>query len=149
MTRIEKTIDIDRSPEEVFEVLSDLDRLPYWATVVVENHDTPDKPLSVGDTFRQTVRVAGQNLETDWKVTEVERPKRVAYEASASGGGQLTMRQMVSARGGGRSVELKIDYELPGGFLGELLDRAYVERRNEREAEHSLSNLKELLEGRR
>ncbi len=130
----------------MFEVLADLDRLPSWASVVVENHDTPPKPLSVGHTFRQTVRVVGQNLQSDWKVTELERPQRVAYEATAPGGGQLTMRQMVSAREGGSRVELEIDYELPGGLLGELVDRAYVERRNEREAEHSLQNLKELLE---
>jgi hypothetical protein len=32
--------------------------------------------------------------------------------------------------------------------LGEALDRLYVERRNEREVEHSLQNLKVLLEGR-
>lgn len=148
MTRIEKSIDIERSPEELFEVLTDLDRLPSWATVVVENHDTPEKPLSLGDTFRQTVRVAGQNLETDWKVTELQRPSRVAYEATAPGAGRLTMRQIVSGSDGGSRVELEIDYELPGGFLGDLLDRAYVERRNEREAEHSLHNLKELLETR-
>jgi glucose/arabinose dehydrogenase len=45
-------------------------------------------------------------------------------------------------------VELSVDYDLPGGLLGDLLDRLYVERRNEREAEHSLQNLKDLVEGR-
>ncbi len=49
---------------------------------------------------------------------------------------------------GGSRVELVVDYELPGSFLGELLDRLYVERRNEREAQHSLENLKDLVEGR-
>lgn len=33
--------------------------------------------------------------------------------------------------------------------MGEALDRLYVERRNEREVEHSLQNLKVLLEGER
>ncbi len=58
------------------------------------------------------------------------------------------MRQVVVPTSGGSSVQLVVDYELPGSFLGELLDRVYVERRNEREAQHSLENLKDLLEGR-
>ena len=59
------------------------------------------------------------------------------------------MKQTVSAAGGGSRVALEIDYELPGGLIGQLIDRAYVEGHNEREAEQSLQNLKELLEGRR
>ncbi len=57
------------------------------------------------------------------------------------------MRQVVVPTDGGSRVELVVDYELPGSFLGEILDRLYVERRNEREAQHSLENLKDLLEG--
>ncbi len=49
---------------------------------------------------------------------------------------------------GGSRVELVVDDELPGSFLGELLDRLYVERRKEREAQPSLDNLKDLVEGR-
>ncbi|HEV2069487.1 MAG TPA: hypothetical protein VGR26_06815, partial [Acidimicrobiales bacterium] len=62
--------------------------------------------------------------------------------------GSLTMRQVVVPTDVGSRVELVIDYELPGSFFGEVLDRLYVERRNEREAQHSLENLKDLLEGR-
>lgn len=29
-------------------MLTDLDQLPGWATTVVENHDTPEKPLRAG-----------------------------------------------------------------------------------------------------
>jgi uncharacterized membrane protein len=58
------------------------------------------------------------------------------------------MRQIVRPTGGGSRVELDLEYELPGGFLGEAADRVYVERRNEHEAEHSLHNLKDLLENR-
>lgn len=59
------------------------------------------------------------------------------------------MAQQVRGEGGRSRVELDLDYELPGGFAGEFVDRAYAERRNEREAEHSLHNLKDLLEANR
>ncbi len=148
MARIERHIEIDREPKEVFDVITDLDRLPAWATIVVETHDVPETPLRNGTTFRQTIRVAGRTLESEWRVAELEPSRHVAYEATAPGGGQLAMKQTVVPTDGGCRVELELDYELPGGVLGELANRAYLERRNEREAEHSLHNLKDLLEGR-
>ncbi|MDP8929833.1 MAG: SRPBCC family protein [Actinomycetota bacterium] len=146
MARIQHSVEIERPPQEVFEVLTDLDRLPLWATMVVENHDLPDAPLRSGDSFRQTVRVAGVNLDTEWTVLEIEPPRQVRYEARAAGGGRLHMVQRVTEAGAGSRLEVDVDYDLPGGFLGEALDRVYVERRNQREAEHTLQNLKDLLE---
>ncbi len=147
MAHIERSIDIEASPDDVFKVLTDLDRLPDWSTITVSTHDTPSGGLKVGDTFRQTLRVLGRNIDCDWRVTEADAPNRVAYEATAPGGGHLRMAQQVRWDGNRSRVELDLDYELPGGFAGELVDRAYVERRNERETEHSLHNLKDLLEG--
>jgi uncharacterized membrane protein len=56
------------------------------------------------------------------------------------------MKQTVVPTDSGCRVEVELDYELPGGLLGALADRAYLERRNEREAEDSLHNLKDMLE---
>lgn len=148
MTRIERQTEIDRSPEEVFDVLTDLDRLPDWATMVLENHGTPEKPLRAGQTFGQTIRIVGRNLTTEWEVTECDAGRRVSYQATGPGGSRLEMKQRVEPRGQGSLVELEIDYDLPGGALGDAVDRIYVERRNEREIEHSLKNLKDLLESR-
>jgi uncharacterized membrane protein len=146
MARIERHIKIGRPPAEVFALLTDLDRLPEWATIVVGTRDVSEFPLREGCTFRQTLRVLGREVESDWRVTELEVPRRVAYEAAAPGGGTLTMRQTVVSGDGGSRVELELDYELPGGWLGELLDRGVVEEQNEREAEQSLERLKTLAE---
>jgi uncharacterized membrane protein len=147
MARIERQIEIDRSPGEVFDLLTDLDRLPEWATIVIETRDVSDLPVRQGCTFRQTLRVLGREIETDWRVSELDPPRHVAYEAAAPGGGTLTMRQSVAPHDAGSRVALAIDYELPGGWLGELLDRGVVEAQNEREADASLERLKRLLEG--
>jgi uncharacterized membrane protein len=146
LTRIERSIDIARDADAVFAVLTDLDRLPDWATIVVETHDLPGRPMRNGDTFRQTIRLGGQTLETEWEVSELRPGRHVAYTATAPGGGELAMKQTVIPNGRKSRVEVELDYAVPGGFLGELADRAYMERRNEREAELSLHNLKDLLE---
>ena len=148
MGHIERSVEISRPPEVVFDTLADLDRLTDWATIVVETRDISHTPVQDGATFRQTIRIAGRTLETEWRVVELERPRHVAYEATSADGGRMTMRQTVAPAGGGSRVELQIDYDLPGGVLGDLADLVYVERRNTRDAEHSLQNLKDLLEGR-
>jgi uncharacterized membrane protein len=145
MTEIKRTIEIGARPDAVFNLLTDLDRLPDWSTITVTTHDTPDKPLQAGQTFQQTLRVLGRSLDTEWHVDDIA-PNRVAYSATAPGGGRLRMAQTVEGAGDGSRVEFELDYDLPGAFLGQLLDTGYVARRNEREVEHSLHNLKELLE---
>jgi uncharacterized protein YndB with AHSA1/START domain len=147
MTSIERDITIDAAPEAVFKELIDLHRLDRWSTITV-SHDGPDTPVTAGDQFTQKLRIAGIPLDSEWRCTECEPPNTLAYEATATGGGRLAMRQVVTPEGTGSRLVFSIDYDLPGGALGDLVDRLYVERRNEREAEHSLQNLKDLIEGR-
>ncbi|MBC7973966.1 MAG: SRPBCC family protein [Myxococcales bacterium] len=148
MVHITRQIDVAATPEAVFAVLTDLDRLPEWATIVADTRDvSDDRPLQTGCTFRHTIRVMGQELDTDWQVTELGSGRLLAYEASSALGGRLGMTQTIMPRAGGSTVRLEVDYDLPGGFLGDLLDVAVLEAQNEREAERSLQNLKALLNG--
>ena len=146
MRRIERSIEIARAPADVFATLTDLDRLPGWATIVVDTRDVSVLPLREGDTFRQTIRVLGRELESEWRVTELDPPRRVAYEARAPGGGVMIMKQTVNPVKAGSRVDLEIDYDVPGGLLGEIFDHLVLEEGNEREAEASLEGLKRLLE---
>lgn len=148
MTHISRQTRVAASPDKVFALLSDLDRLPEWATIVVDTSEVSERPLASGCTFRQTVRIMGQELETTWRVTELEPGRTIAYAATSPLGGRLEMTQTVSPHEEGSNVELELDYDLPGGWLGDLVDAAFVEGKNEEEADRSLQNLKALLEAR-
>ncbi len=148
MAKIKRGIEIHASPEVAFEALVNWSALTEWSTVT-HSHDGPDRCSGVGEEFDQQLRIAGLPLQTHWRVVAFDRPRWLAYEVTAMGGGRMALRQEVVPSGDGSHVEFDIDYDLPGGFLGEALDRVYVERRNEREVEHSLQNLKDLLEGRK
>ncbi len=145
MTEIRRTIEINASPEEVFTVLTDLDRLPDWSTITVATHDVPAARLSKDDRFRQSLRVVGRQIDAQWTVTALDRPRHVAYEATGPRGAHLRMSQTVTGDRGRSTVSFEIDYELPGGVVGDLA-ASILERRNEREVEHSLHNLKDLAE---
>ena len=146
MAKIRRDIEVRATPEEAFEALIDWSRLSDWSTVTI-SHDGADRGSGVGDEFDQQLRIAGVPLRTHWRVVEFQPPRSLTYEVTAMAAGRMTLRQEVSPSGEGSRVEFDVDYDLPGGFLGEALDRVYVERRNEREVEHSLQNLKDLLEG--
>jgi uncharacterized membrane protein len=146
MGHIERSIELSAPADRVFDILVDLDRLPHWGTIVVRTDGIPEHPLEVGDTFTQVIRIAGKELDTDWQVVELAQPRHVLYDATGPAGGHLWMRQSVSATPEGSHVTFEIDYQLPGGFLGEAMDRILVERQNEEEAERSLQNLKRLVE---
>ena len=147
MTRIERAIEIDAPPERVFELLTDLDRLQEWATIAGDTDNPPAKPLAQGATWKHKVKVAGVELESDWTVAAIDAPRFVEYDATGTAGAWLKMRQRVAPSAQGSRVELEVDYELPLGALGQAVDKLVVERRNEREAEESLQNLKSILEG--
>ena len=145
MSQIRRALEIGADPEAIFSLLTDVDRLPDWSTITIKTHDPTPGPLKEGDTFTQTLRVLGRNLETDWRVTELEAPHHVAYEATGPAGAQLKMRQTVQEAEGGSTVSFDLEYQLPGGFVGDLADLV-AGRRNERELEHSMHNLKDLAE---
>jgi ligand-binding SRPBCC domain-containing protein len=50
-------------------------------------------------------------------------------------------------RGGKTTVVYKVEYTIPGSFLGQALDKLFVERQNARDIEQQLVNLKALAEG--
>lgn len=145
MNQIRRELDIAASPETIFALLTDVDRLPDWSTITLETHDPSPGRLKKGDTFTQTLRVLGRTFQSDWRVIELDAPRRIAYEATGPAGAQLRMRQAVRAREAGSTITFDVEYELPGGFLGDLAELV-AGPRNERELEHSMHNLKDLAE---
>ncbi len=148
MAHIARTIEIARPPEEIFDYITDLDRLTEWATMVKETRDLGDRPIKQGTTFSQTIKAAGSvDIDCDWHVKQLQRPRHVHYEATAPDGGQMQMSQTIMPLDGGRSrVEIDLDYEVPGGILGQIADKLVFEGQNEKEADTSLENLKRILE---
>jgi hypothetical protein len=91
--------------------------------------------------------VLGRSLEAQWRVVEVSNRRKLAYETSVPGGGRMEMSQTITDSDGVSRVEFEVDYDLPDDVAA-LLESDVAERRNERELEHSLHNLKDLAEAR-
>jgi hypothetical protein len=148
MTTIERSIHIDASPEDVFAQLQTWDGLRRWSTITVDHTALRAAARSASASSRPSAWPASTCGPTGRSPTTTRRAASPTARP-APGDSHMRMRQHVTADGDGSRLELEVEYELPAGVLGQAVDRLYAQRRNEREAEHTLDNLKDLLENRR
>ena len=147
MASVRREIEIAASPERVWEVLIDAERLPQYNVTIVEVRN-PTGPLDqVGSSYDAVAKVYGRQIEGRWEVTDVIPLRRIAQVAAGPGGSQATVNGTIEPSGDGTRAAVEVDYQLPAGFLGEVANRLFIERSVERDVRHTLENLKELVEG--
>ena len=157
MPAVVSEIEIAAAPEAVWEVVMDPHRLSDWVTTHHALGDGAPRELSVGSTFKQTLKLSGAKFEVEWTVVECERPRRVAWDGDGPKGSSAKVRYGLEPAGGDAGVggtdggeattfSYENEFELPGGALGRLAGRTVGAATAKREAERSLANLKRLIE---
>jgi hypothetical protein len=137
---------VDVSPDRAFALTIDATREPEWNSSVVEVKDLSSKLDTVGASYVAILKLGGRRLETRWEVSKVEVSKLLEQTATSPAGGQATAKTTFEPAGGGTDITIEVDYELPGGFVGGVADRLFVERAIERDIKHSIENFKAICE---
>ena len=144
--RIERSVDIDAPAHAVWAVLEDVRRLPDFSpsTVAV---DAPARLSKAGQTFTQTVRLAGRSFTSTWTVTEIAPGTRLVIEGSVLPGTHYEMAESIRATGDASTTfTLVMDYHLPFGPLGRLAGKLGAEQRAVEEAELVLDGVRRSAE---
>lgn len=136
----------DSRPEQVFDLVADADRIPEWHASIVEVKDASGPLDVVGSSYAGVMKVAGRRLEGRWEVTKVERPRFMEQRGTTPGGGSMTVLMGCAPSAGGCDVTFEVEYVLPGGFVGGLADKLFVERAIGRDLEHSVDNVRTIVE---
>jgi uncharacterized membrane protein len=139
-------IHIDAPPDAAYAFLIDAARIPEWNSSVVEVTDVQGPLDTVGGSYTAILKLGGRQLETRWETTKVEGRRLAEFVASSAAGGSATSTSTLEAAHGGTDLMLEVDYELPGGFVGGMADKLFVERAIERDIKHSLENVKAICE---
>ena len=148
MAKLERTIEIDAPPEEVYDVLTDPNCLGQWVTIQDELVSAPDPPLEKGDCVVQKMKVVGRSFEVSWDVEVADRPKRVRWSGSGPMGSVARATYVLEPNGdGGTRFSYTNEYEVPGGPVGKVAGRALVSASGG-EADATLKRLKEFVERR-
>ena len=75
--RVVESVVIDRSPEEIWKVVSDLDTHTDWRPAVVELRQVSEGPLGLGARIREVLDWRGRKIVIDDVVTAFEPARRL------------------------------------------------------------------------
>jgi carbon monoxide dehydrogenase subunit G len=139
--RVEHSVQISRSPEEVFGHLTDVARVPEWQSSAVEMRTAGS--LAQGSRIFEKRRLMGRELDNELEVVAFDPPRRLTLR-SLGGPVKLTIDHELAAVDGGTRLTV-----VASGKAGSLMKLAepMIARTAEAELREDFERLKELLEG--
>lgn len=144
MTTVERSVFINATSEGIDAVSLDPWRLPEWYAGI--EHVEPDGVFpQPGGAVKMAYKSAGITFNLTMTTLEHVVGEYILYQLSGMIAGST--RWTHTPEGSGTRVTAVFDYEMPGGGLGQIADRLFVERMNTENLEKSLQNLKALVEG--
>jgi uncharacterized protein YndB with AHSA1/START domain len=142
MPRFERSVVIDRPPEQVFAFLANPENDPQWSSASQEMRKTSEGPIGVGTTFEQTNIFLGRRFKLSLEVTSYEAEKQFGMKVT-SGPFKFAGIRVVEAAGSGTRVTLRGGGR-SGGFF--RMAEPLLERAAARELEADLTAMKEVIE---
>jgi carbon monoxide dehydrogenase subunit G len=144
MPRVERSALIAVTPDVAFAYVADPTNALRWMHGFSRFDPVDPAKRGVGAQVHATGSVFGMPVSTTLEVVEYEPPRRLGSRTT----GRLKSYSVWAFEPveGGTRVTFTGDYDVPGGLL-RLMGGGLVERELEKNAESSLSNLKQRLEG--
>jgi uncharacterized membrane protein len=144
LTRIDKSIEINVSPEKIWPIIR-WENVPEWFDTVKKVEWTSQEHNKVGSTFHVMQEAAGAKMESDNEITEVIENEKMAFRTI---GGNVTFVGSVtlSPTKAGTNVTIAEEYGLPYSVLGKLIDKLRVHKAMEKSIDDALKKLKDTIE---
>jgi carbon monoxide dehydrogenase subunit G len=142
--RAELTIEVARTPEDVFAYLTDVSNLPAWQSGVrVAQIEDAGRPR-VGARIRESRHMLGRELDTTLEITEYDAPRLFSLRALDSPVPFVVRHELEASGDGTRLTVTGIGDagQLPGFAAG------IMARRAEKQFRKDFERLKKLLEAR-
>jgi uncharacterized protein YndB with AHSA1/START domain len=142
--RVEESVVINRSPEEVFDYVANPENLPEWSGLALEvRKETQGSLNEEGARFTTVAKFLGRRFETPFEVIVYDPPRRHT-DRSTGGPFPQEYTHIFEEVEGGRTRLTAVTEGEPGGFFrlaGPLLEMA-----GKRQFRADLDTLKDLLE---
>jgi uncharacterized membrane protein len=141
MLKVETSLVIHRSVEDVFAVLNELENYPKWSATFQEITKTSTGPTGVGTTWTGVGKSLGRRIETKIEQTEYEPNRK--YTRKSNSPFPVHEQMTFESIEGGTRVNVRFEAE-PGGFF--KLAEPLVAKIGKRNIEADLAALKDLME---
>src|SRR2546423_11559995 len=143
MAIVQRTVQIEASPQETMALLSDASRWPEWYPGMTELHIAAPFPEEGGKVAFK-VKSAGMSMPMTETVLDYQPGKLQLLQMQGMLSGRA--RWELTPEGDGTRLTTTFDYALPGGALGKLPDSLTAKRMNGKSLEQGLNNFKALVE---
>ena len=143
MAIVQRSVQINASPEETMAILSDAGRWPDWYPGMTEIKVAPPFPEEGGKVVFK-VKSAGMSMAITETMIDYQPAKLQLLQMEGMLSGRA--RWELIPEGDGTRLTTTFDYALPGGVFGKLADALMVKRMNSKALEEALENFKALME---
>ena len=147
MTRVDRSIDIKASKENIFDYVADVGNQGEWVKWAKDVRVTSNDRAAVGATDAMTMQVGPTKQKVEGLITEVVPGYTMARRLTR--GMEMTERLSVvpSPSGAGTRLAWSVEYTPPGGQMGKMMDFLFMSTLLNQLMEDSLDILKEKVEG--
>lgn len=142
---IRSSIEINRSPNDVFAYVEELDRHGEWQDAIITARKEPPGPTRLGTHNFEMRRIPGGPREIESEIFEYEPPRRIAARG-VNGPVRATVVITIEPLDGGSRSRFTLELTLAGRGIGRLF--ALLARRSARQqVPRDQLRLKGILEG--
>ena len=142
MPKLSKSIEIEASPEEVFNFIIDAEKMNKAHAGLTEAEYTSKTPVGIGTTGH----FVNKNGTFDAEITEFVKNKKMTWNTIGASQVKVALSFILEPTTKGTKLTNAFTYELPYSILGKLLDRVKVSKDIEKEAALWMGNAKQALE---
>ena len=129
-------------PQEVWSLISDLERGPEWSLVTLECKLTSEGPPGRGSRYRSLSKFVASRVTTEQEIVEWEPPRRMVSQVTE--GGESTFTQLCEPEGEGTVLTMINDFSVPGALPGFVAERLTAQVTRTLAGE--LARIKEVVE---
>jgi len=145
MGSVTTSIEVQCPLNDLWELVTETERLGEWVTLHRALLSKPTTPLSVGSEFRQQLSAGGVRLKIDWKVSAISEPTSITWSGRGPFGSRATAKYNLTALSPNTTrFDYRNDFKPPGGVVGSVATKLVTDAFSKREAERSLQKLAQL-----
>ena len=146
MSLVETSIDLDASPETVWDVVMDPKRLQEWVTIHRRLGRVDSGPPCRGFEMEQIINLRGVTIKVSWTLTDCRPGELAVWKGRGPARSSAHTEYRLSPQGEhGTRFDYRNEFIAPLGPLGAAVSRALVGGIPRREADRSLERLRALV----
>lgn len=148
MSTIILEFDIDKPLSDVWHFGLDSKRIPEWQYDISSVKDITGPIEGVGHAYTLVYRMWGRDFDSPVQITRFEPPHTLETSGKTPIGGFFRSTTHMHEFESGTHVQWQMEYQLPFGLIGKLLDYLIFRKAFENTVRKYNNNFKAVVEGR-